>query len=135
MAVVSSFQGTYFNYRGGWCKKGKGIGQVWSQWKSSTGSIRCANGVFGDNALDTVKYCECKAGELEVASDALPTWSTSCSHAQRANDLQEAKPKRKRRRKDNGPRDNGGALIMAHDGTFLFLLEPKYKDHWTQPGL
>eukprot|EP01047_Picozoa_sp_COSAG01_P038843 COSAG01_NODE_3174_length_6466_cov_3.460499_1_plen_127_part_10 len=55
------------------------------------------------------------------------------AYAQRANDLQGAKP-RKRRRRDSGPRDNGGALIMAHDGTFLFLLEPKYKDHWTQPG-
>jgi hypothetical protein len=40
----------------------KGQGQVWSQWKSSTGSIRCTNGVFGDPAPGTVKYCECKAG-------------------------------------------------------------------------
>jgi 8-oxo-dGTP pyrophosphatase MutT (NUDIX family) len=44
-----------------------------------------------------------------------------------------AKP-RKRQRKNSAPANNGGALIMANDGTILFLLEAKYKDKWIQPG-
>jgi 8-oxo-dGTP pyrophosphatase MutT (NUDIX family) len=58
---------------------------------------------------------------------------TKKAAAQRANGLQGAKH-RKRRRKDSAPADNGGALIMAHDGTFLFLQEAKYAGEWIQPG-
>jgi|EP01047_Picozoa_sp_COSAG01_P022465 hypothetical protein len=40
----------------------KNQGPKWSPWKTSTGGIRCTNGVFGDPAPGTVKYCECNAG-------------------------------------------------------------------------